>query len=143
MRRAWCLLALLACTLLLVVSAFTDVQATPPEQYLAQSLQEGVHRRDKGMTTHQEIVAQRLPAPTGLSITESVVSQPPPPPRAEMIPLAPLPSHVWMPGYWAWNSGWQWVAGHWVQPPRGATTWVPGQWVTQGQNWVWRPGRWQ
>jgi len=115
MRRAWCLLARLASTLLLVVSACTDAQAAPPEQRLAQSAPESVSRREKGMTTHQEIVAQRLPAPTGLAITESVVSQPPPPPRAEMMPLAPLPSHVWMPGYW----------------------------VAQGQNWVWRQRRWQ
>lgn len=143
MRRAWCILALLASTLGLVVSACTDVQATPAEQRLAQSTPEGVSPRDKGMTMHQVTLAQSLPAPRGLSITESVVSQPPPPARAEMIPMAPLPSHVWMPGYWVWNSGWQWVPGHWVQPPRGATTWVPGQWVPQGQNWAWRPGRWQ
>lgn len=138
MRRAWCTLPFLASTLLLVVSAFTDVQARP-----AQSAQASVSPREKGSPTHQESIAQSLPAPSGLSITASVAPQPPPPPREEMVPMAPLPSYVWMPGYWAWNSGWQWVPGRWVQPPRGATTWVPGQWVPQSQNWVWRPGRWQ
>jgi len=142
MGQAWCILVLLACIPLLVVAAGTDVPAAPSEQRLAQSLHERVVTRERG-TTHQETIAQSLPAPTRLSITESVVSQAPPPPRTEMIPFAPLPSSVWVPGYWAWNSGWQWVTGHWAQPPQGATTWVPGQWVPQGQYWVWRPGHWQ
>ncbi len=114
MRRIWCLLALLVSTPLLVVAAFT-----------------------------QERTAQSLPAPTRLSITQSIASQPPPLPREETIPLAPLPSSIWVPGYWSWNNGWQWVAGHWAQPPQGTTTWVPGQWRPQGQNWVWLPGHWQ
>jgi len=143
MGQAWCILALLAATLLLVVSAFTNVLAAPPEQRLAQALQERVVTQEKGITTHQETIAQSLPAPARLSITESIASQPPPPPRPEIIPLAPLPSSIWVPGYWAWNNGWQWVAGHWAQPPQGTSTWVPGQWVPQGQRWVWHPGRWQ
>ena len=116
MRRTWCILTLLVSAPCLFVSLFT---------------------------VHQELAAQPIPAPMRLSITESVVSQPPPPQREEMIPLAPLLSSVWVPGYWAWNSGWQWVAGHWAQPPQGRTTWVPGQWMPQDQSWVWRPGRWQ
>jgi WXXGXW repeat (2 copies) len=114
-RRAWCILVLLAATLLPVASAYTDVQAIPLDQYCARAGQEGVNAWEKEIMTHQMSIAQSLPAPTGLAVTESVVSQPPPPPRAEMIPMAPLPSHVW----------------------------VPGQWVAQGQHWVWRPGRWQ
>src|SRR5438105_5266625 len=142
MGQAWCILALLDATLLLVTSAFTNVLAAPPEQRLAQSLQGRVVTQEKG-TAHQEIIAQRLPAPARLSITESIATQPPPPPPPEMIPLAPLPSSIWVPGYWAWNNGWQWVAGHWAQPPQGATTWVPGQWVPEGQHWGWHPGPWQ
>jgi hypothetical protein len=130
MRRTWCLLALLASTPWLVVSASTDVQAAPPEQR-------------RGIATPQELTAQSIPAPSQLSIKQSVVPQPPPLPQQETIPLAPLPSSAWVPGYWSWNNGWQWVAGHWAQPPPGTTTWVPGQWTPQGQNWVWLPGRWQ
>lgn len=140
MRPTWCILALLASAPCPIVSAFT---AAPPEQRMAQSTQERMIVRERGATTHQELTAQSLSAPTGLSITASVVSQPPPPPREETIPLAPLLSSVWVPGYWAWNNAWQWVAGHWAQPPGGTATWVPGQWVPQGQNWLWRPGHWQ
>ena len=61
MRRAWCTVPLLASVLFLVVSAFTDVQATPPEQHVAQSTPEGVSPRAQGITTHQEIMAQSLP----------------------------------------------------------------------------------
>jgi len=143
MRHAWCILALLGSTLLLVISTLTDVQATPPVPRLAQAAPENESIRKAGTPLPQAIMAQSLPAPKGLSVTESVVPEPPPPARPEVIPLAPLPSYVWMPGYWAWNNGWQWVPGHWVQPPRGATTWMPGQWVPQGQHWVWSPGHWQ
>ena len=143
MGRTWCLLVLLASTPWLVVSAFTDVQAAPPEQRMAQSSQERLITQERGTTTHQELTAQSLPAPSRLSITQSVVPQPPPLPREETIPLAPLPSSVWVPGYWSWNNGWQWVAGHWAQSPLGTTTWVPGQWMPQGQNWACLPGRWQ
>lgn len=30
-----------------------------------------------------------------------------------------------------------------VIPPPPAQQWVPGQWVQQGPNLVWRPGYWQ
>jgi hypothetical protein len=144
MGQAQCILALLAATFWLVVAAGTSAPAAPSGQRPAQSLQERAVARGRGTTTHQETVAQSLPAPTRLSITESVVTQaPPPPPPPERMPFAPLPSSVWVSGYWAWNSGWQWVAGHWAQPPQGATRWVPGQWVQEGQYWLWRPGHWQ
>src|SRR5262245_42721015 len=143
MRRTWCILTLLASTPFLAVAVCTLVQAAPPEQRMAQAAPERVITQERGSTVHQELMAQSLPAPTRLSVTQSVVPQPPPPPREETIPLSPLLSSVWVPGYWAWNSGWQWVTGHWAQPPYGATTWVPGQWVSQDQTWVWRPGRWQ
>ena len=77
MRRTYYILALLASALLFVVSAWTDVPAAPPEQRLAQSAPQGVSLWEKDMTTYQVIVAQRLAAPTGLRVTESVVSQPP------------------------------------------------------------------
>jgi len=73
MRGTWCLLALLASTPWLVVSAFTDVQAAPPEQRMAQSSQERLITQERGTTTHQELTAQSLPAPSRLSITQSVV----------------------------------------------------------------------
>ncbi len=72
MRRAWCILVLLAATLLLVASAFTDVQAIPLEQYFARAAQEGIDAWEKGIMTHQRSIAQSLAAPTGLAVSESV-----------------------------------------------------------------------
>jgi len=28
-------------------------------------------------------------------------------------------------------------------PPAPGYTWVPGQWVQRGQDWVWRSGHWE
>jgi hypothetical protein len=64
----------------------------------------------------------------------------PPPPRAE--PQAtekpPAPTAVWTSGYWAWNAGWQWVAGAWRVPPAQAA----GQGTGQG-TMTWRPATWR
>jgi len=57
--------------------------------------------------------------------------------------MPPSSASVWVPGYWTWNNGWQWITGHWELPPQRMSTWVPGQWMPQGQNWVWLPGHWQ
>jgi hypothetical protein len=91
-------------------------------------------------TTEKEVIR-----PGGPSVTtrEVVVSQAPPPLRQEVLTMAPSPAHLWVPGYWTWNNGWQWVSGRWEQPPQQRTTWMPGQWVQQGPNWVWHPGHWQ
>ncbi len=66
----------------------------------------------------------------------------PPPPRAE--PQAreapPAPTAVWTSGYWAWNAGWQWVAGAWRMPPVVTV----GQGQAQGQGTMtWRPATWR
>lgn len=64
----------------------------------------------------------------------------PPPPRAEPQATAPppAPTAVWTSGYWAWNAGWQWVAGAWRVPPTSAT----GQGTGQGTV-TWRPTTWR
>src|SRR5262252_8761268 len=80
-RRAWCILVLLAATLLPVAAAFPDVQTIPLEPDCARAAQEGVSAWEKGIMTHPRTIAQSLPALTGLSVTASVVSPPLPSPR--------------------------------------------------------------
>ena len=50
--------------------------------------------------------------------TTVVRTQPlPPPVQVELIPVAPGPQHVWVPGHWSWRPGlgeYVWVAGHWT-----------------------------
>src|SRR6516164_7342508 len=39
-----------------------------------------------------------------------------PPPRVEVVPVAPGPGYNWVPGHWAWRgSGWVWIGGHHVR----------------------------
>lgn len=128
MRRTGCIVPFLACAFLLVVSSMT-------EPLLAQTTRERVIIEEKVTTTHQSTTQTPLPSP-GFTVTE-----PPPPPRQETITTAP--AQVWVPGFWTWQNGWQWVAGSWEQPPQQMTTWVSGQWVQQGPNWAWCPEHWQ
>ncbi len=50
--------------------------------------------------------------------TAVVNTQPlPPAPRVEVIPVAPGPEHVWVPGHWSWRAAhgeYVWVSGHWT-----------------------------
>ena len=65
----------------------------------------------------------------------------PPPPQAEVIPVAPSASHVWLPGYWNWNPGMRrhvWVAGHYAMRQHGAV-WQNAQWVRFGPRWRYVP----
>jgi hypothetical protein len=72
-----------------------------------------------------------------------VVMVAPPPPRVEVIGVAPSPGYVWINGYWDWVGGrHEWVGGHWAVGERGRH-WVPHQWVRQGDGWRMRPGHWE
>lgn len=65
----------------------------------------------------------------------------PPAPRVEVIPAAPSPRHVWMPGYWNWDGRVRqhvWIGGRY-DFARPQMTWVPARWV---QKWEYLPGHW-
>jgi YXWGXW repeat-containing protein len=57
-----------------------------------------------------------FPAP--LAVAE--VAPVPPPPRYEVIPVAPSREHVWVGGHWVWR------------PERHRHVWVPGGWHSRG-----------
>jgi hypothetical protein len=72
-----------------------------------------------------------------------VVMVAPPPPRVEVIGVAPSPDYVWVGGYWNWVGGrHEWVGGHWVAG-RPGHHWVGHSWVRQGDGWRMRPGHWE
>ncbi|HEY0745971.1 MAG TPA: hypothetical protein VGD63_04675 [Steroidobacteraceae bacterium] len=72
-----------------------------------------------------------------------VVMVAPPPPRVEVIGVAPEPGYVWVGGYWGWVGGrHEWVSGHWVEG-RPGRHWVPHAWVREGDGWRLRPGHWE
>lgn len=73
-----------------------------------------------------------------------VVMEAPPPPRYEVIPLAPAIGWVWISGFWGWSGGHhQWNNGYWQQPPRQGYGWSPPRWQRQGPGWSQAPGRWE
>ncbi len=71
------------------------------------------------------------------------VSVAPPPPRAEVRPVAPSRSHVWIAGHWAWRRGAHvWMPGRWALPPGAGYRWVQARWVNQGGQWTFYEGHW-
>lgn len=71
-----------------------------------------------------------------------VVTVAPPPPRREIIGVAPGAGYIWAGGYWGWTGGrHEWVAGHWEAPHRGAH-WVPQRWHHERDGWHMEQGHW-
>lgn len=67
----------------------------------------------------------------------------PPPPRVEVVSVAPYPGYIWIGGYWTWQGrGHQWMPGHW-EAPRAGYRWEPHRWEQQGREWREHPGRWE
>src|SRR5882724_10811369 len=94
-----------------------------------------------GCFTQREVVRAPVAiAPTG----PIVVSSEPPPPRQEVVGVAPSAEKVWTPGYWSFtNNRWVWMPGHWETRPSPAVVWVPGHWHRRVDGWVWTPGYWR
>jgi hypothetical protein len=78
------------------------------------------------------------------SAEEFVVRVAPPAPRAEVIPRAPSPHHVWAPGYWGWraHTGHVWYGGHWIVGQPGYA-WEPAHWSERGGYWHFVDGHWR
>jgi hypothetical protein len=66
----------------------------------------------------------------------------PPPPRVEVIPVAPSPRHFWIHGYWGWNgTAHYWVPGRY-EVIRQGYGWSEARWVAVGPRWHYYPGHW-
>lgn len=67
----------------------------------------------------------------------------PPPPRVDVIGVAPYPGYVWIGGFWTWRGGrHDWVPGRW-DAPRHGHRWAPHRWEQRNGHWREHPGRWE
>jgi WXXGXW repeat (2 copies) len=82
------------------------------------------------------------PTPEAEMTDGTVVEYDPPAPIAEYVPVAPYPDYVWIGGFWGWNGGWVWHAGHYGPRPFRGAAWVSGGWVRGSRGWAWHGGRW-
>jgi hypothetical protein len=73
----------------------------------------------------------------------AVVDTAPPPPREELIGVAPYPGYFWISGVWFWEGGRHaWHPGYW-EAPRPGYRWVPHRWERVGNSWHLRSGGWR
>lgn len=73
-----------------------------------------------------------------------VVEEAPPPPQREIIYARPSPAHVWIGGYWGFETGRRiWISGRWDRPPRAGVVWVSPRWVRRGHGYVFVRGGWR
>ena len=87
--------------------------------------------------------AVAVPVQTPVGQSSIVVMQAPPALQQEVPTARPSSSHSWVPGYWTWrNNQYQWMAGHWVVPPRTGAVWVPPRWQPEGASWRFYEGYW-
>jgi hypothetical protein len=78
----------------------------------------------------------------------SVQSPPPPPPGPppgqQIIPAAPAPNALWIPGYWSYDGyRYTWAVGHWEIPPPNARSYVAAHWENRGNGFAFVEGYWQ
>lgn len=67
----------------------------------------------------------------------------PPPPREEVIGVAPVLGDVWISGFWLWGGDrYEWRPGHW-EAPRPGYHWQPHRWENEGEHWQHHGGRWE
>jgi hypothetical protein len=90
------------------------------------------------------LVIMAASIPTSAQMSMQVRIGPMPPPRAEVIPVAPGPYYHWDAGHWRWwNGGWRWVPGHYVHGYAGAR-WIPGHYRMGPNGYrVWVAGHWR
>jgi len=92
------------------------------------------------INTPNTVGSSTVPGPQAETV---YVAQPPPPPVAEAVIVAPGPSYVWVGGEWAWHGRWVWAGGRWILPPRPYAVWVGGGWLHGSHGWRHSPGHWR
>jgi hypothetical protein len=69
---------------------------------------------------------------------------PPPPAVADVVPPAPAPNALWIPGYWTYDGArYTWVAAHWEMPPPNAHAYVVAHWEDRGSAYAFIPSYWR
>ena len=73
-----------------------------------------------------------------------IVATGPPVPPDEVIVVAPSPRYVWVPGYYAYNSGaYVWIQGSYQLPPRGRSGYTQGEWMKTPKGYKRGKGHWK
>jgi hypothetical protein len=73
-----------------------------------------------------------------------IVTQAPPAPLHEIIPVAPGPDFVWIGGHWHWNNNrWVWNRGYFARPPRRGAVWVAPRFEAHEGGSVFIGGYWR
>ena len=76
-------------------------------------------------------------------VAEVHVRSAPPPARVEVIPVAPAPEYVWVPGYWDWSgTTYVWISGRYVAAEDGYV-WVRPRYVHRANGVVYVRGYWR
>ncbi|MBV9620265.1 MAG: YXWGXW repeat-containing protein [Gammaproteobacteria bacterium] len=66
----------------------------------------------------------------------------PPPPRYEVVGVAPAPGYFWIGGGWYWEGGrYAWHPGRW-EARRPGYVWVPQGWRRRNNGWEMHEGHW-
>jgi hypothetical protein len=75
---------------------------------------------------------------------EIVVKQAPPTVRVEVVPARPSPKHIWVPGFWTWETtAYAWTPGIWMLPPEPAAVWVAPRFESRSGVSVFISGYWK
>jgi hypothetical protein len=75
---------------------------------------------------------------------EVVVLRSPPALRIEVVPPRPSVKHVWVSGFWSWETNaYVWLPGAWMPPPEPAAVWVAPRFETRGAVSVFISGFWR
>jgi hypothetical protein len=73
-----------------------------------------------------------------------VVTQAPPAPLYESVPVAPGPDYVWISGHWHWNGGrWVWNRGYYGRRPHRGAVWVAPRYEARAGGSVFIGGYWR
>jgi hypothetical protein len=98
----------------------------------------------------REVIVRRPPPPviveeqpTYVVGTEVVADSAPPAPMEEVVTASPGVEFIWIPGIWAWEGRWTWMAGHWDRPPHLGAVWVPNHYEFRGGVHVFIRGGWR
>lgn len=70
-------------------------------------------------------------------------AKPKPAPKAEKATKTLRAGSSWVPGDYYWNGDdWQWADGYLVDQPWPDAIWVAGHWSDRLWGWTWVPGYW-
>jgi hypothetical protein len=76
-------------------------------------------------------------------VSSIVVTQAPPAMQQEVVLAQPSSQHVWIAGYCTWrNDRYEWMAGHWEQPPSSGAVWNAPRWEQHGNAYKFSEGYW-